>query len=163
MLSGLFVPCTVLAAQPQSQLAAGFGVVVTEGWVRSIGPGQQSTAAYMKLKAPVNVQLIDVSTPAAEVAEVHEMILDGNVMKMRARPYLELPAGTTVEMKPGGIHVMLMLLNQPLLKKARIPLTLRFKSSQGLESTLAVTLPVVSAAPGSASAKPAVVSAKPVR
>ena len=108
MLIRSFVAATALglcfagsaAAQP---------VEVTEGWVRVSVQGQKATGAFMKLTAKETTRLVGVSTAVAGVAEVHEMKMDGDVMKMRAlADGLELPAGKTVELKPGGFHVMLM-------------------------------------------------------
>ena len=86
------------------------------------------------------------------MAEVHEMKMDGDVMKMRAVPSLDLPAGKKVELKPGGYHVMLMDLKAPLAKDSTIPLTLLFKDAKGTESKLELKLPVATAAPGASSA-----------
>jgi len=89
------------------------------------------------------------------VTEVHEMKLDGDVMRMRAVPVLELPAGKPVELKPGGFHVMLLDLKAPLAKDSTVPLTLTFKDAKGVESKLDLTVPVATSAPGTPSAAPA--------
>jgi hypothetical protein len=86
----------------------------------------------------------------AGVTEVHEMKMEGDVMKMRAVPALDLPAGKTVELKPGGYHVMLLDLKAPLPKDGTVPLTLVFKDAQGVESRVELKLPVSMAAPGAA-------------
>jgi copper(I)-binding protein len=71
----------------------------------------------MSITAKDGARLVGASSPVAGVAEVHEMKMDGDVMKMRAvEGGLELPAGKTVELKPGGYHVMLMDLKAPLPK-----------------------------------------------
>ena len=101
----------------------------------------------MSLTAPKALTLVGVSTPAAGIAEVHEMKMDGDVMKMREMPALDLPAGKTVNFKPGGLHVMLMDLKQPFTKGNRVPMTLRFKDATGVESKLTVMLPVAMTAP----------------
>jgi copper(I)-binding protein len=79
------------------------------------------------------------------------MKMEGDVMKMRAVTALELPAGKTVALKPGGFHVMLMDLKTPLKKDSTIPLTLRFKDAQGKESTLDLQVNVSTQAPGASS------------
>jgi periplasmic copper chaperone A len=90
--------------------------------------------------------LVAASSPVAGVTEVHEMKMDGNVMKMRAvEGGLELPAGKTVELKPGGFHVMLMDLKAALPKDSTIPLTLVFKDAKGVESKLELKVPVATA------------------
>jgi len=73
--------------------------------------------------------------------------MDNNVMKMRAVPGLDLPAGKAVELKPGGYHVMLMDLKAPLKKDTTIPLTLVFKDAKGVESKTELKVPVNAAAP----------------
>jgi copper(I)-binding protein len=91
------------------------------------------------------------------VVEVHEMKMDGDIMKMRAvQGGLDLPAGKAVELKPGGYHVMLMDLNAPLPKDSTVPLTLVFKDAKGVESKVELKVPVASVAPGAkADAAPA--------
>ena len=122
-------------------------VDVKDAWVRSSVPGQMGTGAFMKITAKTGTQLVGVSSPVAGVGEVHEMKMDGDIMKMRALPALDLPAGKTVELKPGGYHVMLMDLKQPLLKDSKVPLTLTFKDAKGIQSKLDLTLPVSNVAP----------------
>lgn len=132
-------------------------VDVKDAWARATVPGQQATGAFMKLTAKDGARLVEVRTPVAGVAEIHEMKMDGNVMQMRAvQGGLELPAGKTVELKPGGYHVMLMDLKAPLQKDSTIPLTLVFKDAKGVQSTLEVKMPVAMAAPsGRSDAMPA--------
>lgn len=122
-------------------------VDVKKAWVRSAVPGQMGTGAFMQLTARAGTQLVGVSSPLAGVSEVHEMKMDGDVMKMRAVPVLDLPAGKAIELKPGGYHVMLMDLKQPLPKNSKVPLTLLFKNAKGIESKLEISVPVSSSAP----------------
>ena len=88
--------------------------VVKEPWVRGTVAQQTATGMFAQITSATGGRLVSVSSPLAGVVEIHEMSMDGNVMKMRAVPALELPAGKTVELKPGGYHVMLMDLKQPL-------------------------------------------------
>ena len=69
----------------------------------------------------------------AGIVELHEMRMDGNVMKMRAVPGIDIPAGTKVELKPGGYHVMLIELKDPLAEGREFPLTLEFEKSGTIE------------------------------
>ena len=117
-------------------------IEVKDAWVRASVQGQMATGAFMKLKSKDGAQLVSVSTPVAGIAEVHEMKMEGDVMKMRAVPALDLPAGTTVELKPGGYHVMLMDLKTALKKDSTVPMTLVFKDAKGVQSTLALKVPV---------------------
>ena len=123
-------------------------VEVKDAWVRSTVPGQKGTGAFMKITAKDGVRLVGVSSPAAGVGEMHEMKMEGDIMKMRALSSLDLPAGKAIELKPGGYHIMLMDLKQPMVKDSKVPLTLLFKDAKGVESKLELSVPVSSVAPG---------------
>ncbi len=128
-------------------------VDVRAGWARATVQGQRATGAFMTLTAKDATRLVGISSPVAGVAEVHEMKMDGDVMKMRAvEGGLDLPAGKAVELKPGGYHVMLMDLKTPLKKDTTIPVTLLFKDAKGVASKLELKLPVSSTPPAGASA-----------
>lgn len=103
---------------------ASAAVTVEDAWVRATAPGQKVGAAYMKLRSSEDASLVGVKTSVTPQAEVHEMSMQGGVMKMRRIPALALPATQTVELKPGGYHLMLMNLAQPLKAGERVPLTL---------------------------------------
>jgi len=117
-------------------------VKIDEPWARATVPGQKATGVFMKLTATQAGQLVGVSSPVAGVAEVHEMKMDGNVMKMAAVPAIDLPAGKPVALQPGGYHVMLMDLKGPLAKDTSVTITLKFKDSKGVVSQQEVKLPV---------------------
>lgn len=118
-------------------------VEVRDAWVRQTVPGQSGTGAFMKLTAPSGTRLVGASTSAAGVAELHEMKMEGDTMRMRELTGgLELPPRQTVELKPSGQHVMLMDLKQPIAKGGSIPLTLRFEDAKGVKSSLQVDVPV---------------------
>ena len=127
-------------------------VQVTDAWVRATVPGQKGTGAFMKLTAKEGTRLVGISSPVAGVAEVHEMKMENDIMKMRALPALDLPAGKTVELKSGGNHVMLMDLKQPLAKDSTVPLTLVFKNAKGAESKVELKVPVSAVAPEASAA-----------
>lgn len=135
----------LLQAHAQAQT-----LTVQDAWARPTVAGQKTSGAYMKITARENLQLVGASSPVAGVTEVHEMKMEGDVMKMRALPVLELPAGKTVELKPGGYHVMLMDLKTALPKDSSVPLTLVFKNAQGVQSRQDVTLRVGAPTPSSA-------------
>jgi periplasmic copper chaperone A len=106
--SAVAVPALSLVA------AANEPITVSNGWVRATVAGQKGSGAFMKITVKEGTRLTSVSSPVAGVAEVHEMKMEGDVMKMRAVPMLDIPAGGTVELKPGGYHLMLMDLKQAL-------------------------------------------------
>ncbi len=122
-------------------------VEIKDAWVRTAVPGQKATGAFMKITSKDGTRLVAVASPVAGVAEVHEMKMDGGVMTMRAvNGGLELPAGKTIELKPGGYHVMLMDLKAALPKETTVPLTLVFKDAKGAETRLELKVPVATAA-----------------
>jgi len=122
-------------------------VEVKDAWARATVAGQTASGAFMKITAKEVAQLVGADSSAAEVVEVHEMRLEGNVMRMRAAPVIDLPVGQTVELKPGGYHVMLMDLKAPLKAGSSLPLTLTFKNAKGVESKVQLQVPVRTAAP----------------
>jgi copper(I)-binding protein len=117
-------------------------VTVKEAWVRATVPQQQATGAFMQLNAAKDTRLVSASSPVTPVVEVHEMAMQDNVMRMRQVPALELPAGKTVELKPGGYHVMLLDLKQQVKEGDTVPLTLVFEGKDGKRETLEVKAPV---------------------
>ena len=125
-------------------VAVGVATVdVRDAYVRQSVAGQSGTGAFMKLTSPSGSRLVGISTPAAGVAEVHQMKMDGDTMRMRAVPGgLDLPAGQVVELKPGGYHVMLMDLKEALPKGATVPFTLHFEDAKGAKTALELKLPV---------------------
>jgi copper(I)-binding protein len=142
-----------LALGGMAALAQTAAVQVEGAWARATVQGQKSTGAFMNLTAKDATRLVGVASPVAGVAEVHEMKMEGDVMKMRGLPSLDLPAGKKVELKQGGgYHIMLMDLKAPLAKDSTIPVTLLFKDAKGVESRLELKLPVGTAAPGAAGA-----------
>ncbi len=124
------------------------GIQIDGAWVRTAVPGQQGTGGFMKITAKQDMTLVGISSPVAGVSEVHEMSMDGGVMKMRALPNgIDLPAGKTVELKPGGMHLMLMDLKQALTKDSTIPVTLMFKDKAGKDLKMEIKVPVSARAP----------------
>jgi copper(I)-binding protein len=118
-------------------------VDVSDAWARGTVPGQSATGVFMTLQAHQATTLVGVSTPAAANAEVHEMKLEGTLMKMRALPNgLPLPANQPVQLKPGGYHIMLTDLKAPLRKGDNVALTLRFETADHKKTEQQVQVPV---------------------
>ncbi|MBL0917883.1 MAG: copper chaperone PCu(A)C [Hydrogenophaga sp.] len=151
----LFIACSLaLSASAWAQSP----VQVQDAWARATVAQQSATGAFMKLTAPTATRLVEVRSPLAGIVEVHEMKLDGDVMRMRAVPVLPLPAGQTVELKPGGFHVMLMDLKGPVKAGDTVPLSLVFEGADGKRFTQdvkatarALAAPAPAAAGGSGS------------
>jgi periplasmic copper chaperone A len=102
-------------------------------------PGQPVGGAYLKItnSGPPD-RLVSVSTPQAKSAELHTMSMQGDVMRMREVTAFELPAGKTIELKPGGNHIMLMGLQTPLKAGSSFPITLKFEHAGDLVVSLTV-------------------------
>jgi len=118
-------------------------VTVTGAWVRGTVPKQQATGAFMKLKSTEDVSLVNAASPSANIVEIHEMTMRGNVMAMRSIDDIPLPAGKVVELKPGGFHVMLIDLVKPLAKGDKVPITLTFVGKEGKRSKLEIKAEVL--------------------
>ncbi len=103
-------------------------VDITDAWVRATVQGQKATGAFMNLTAKTDSRLVGVKTDAAAVAEIHEMKMEKDVMRMKRVTVLPLPAGKTVSLKPGSYHVMLMGLKEPLPLDSHVQLTLCLKT-----------------------------------
>lgn len=115
----------VLAGLLSAGAVAAADLEVANPWVRGTVPAQKATGAFMQLSSKGGVSLVGVASPAAKVVEIHEMVMDNNVMKMRALPRLEVEAGKVLELKPGSYHVMLIDLKKPLSKGEIVPITLQ--------------------------------------
>ncbi|MCE2678145.1 MAG: copper chaperone PCu(A)C [Burkholderiaceae bacterium] len=128
-------------------------VDITDAWVRATVQGQKATGAFMNLTAKTDSRLVGVKTDAAAVAEIHEMKMEKDVMRMKRVSVLPLPAGKTVSLKPGSYHVMLMGLKEPLPLDSHVQLTLMFEDAKGVKSQQELHLMTTQNAPG-ATGKP---------
>lgn len=121
-----------LAAASHAQVEA------RAAWVRATVQGQTTAGAYMQLASAERVSLVGAESPAAGSAEIHETRMEGKVMRMRALSRLELPPRKTVELKPGGYHIMLLSLVRPLKKGEVVPIRLRVEMTDKSVRTLEV-------------------------
>ncbi|HSJ81235.1 MAG TPA: copper chaperone PCu(A)C [Thiobacillus sp.] len=112
-------------------------VSVTDAWARATMPGQKVSGAYMQIRSDADARLVSASSTAVPRVEVHEMKMDGDVMRMREVKAIDLPKGKTVSLEPGGFHIMLMNLPKPIAAGEVIPLTLVVESG-GKQQTLEV-------------------------
>jgi copper(I)-binding protein len=133
---GLLALPTVAMAQ---EFKAG-GITVVAPWARATPGGTKVGGAFLELKAAPGAgdRLVSVSSPVAGTVEIHEHINEGGIMKMRRVDGLAVPGGASVTLKPGGYHLMLMDLKQPLKQGDKVGLTLTFEKA----GTLAVEGPV---------------------
>jgi copper(I)-binding protein len=126
----LSLACTSVLAQ----------VSVTDPWVRATVPQQKATGAFMQLSSAKGTRLVDARSPVAR-AEIHEMAVQDHVMRMRQISGLDLPAGQSVALKPGGYHIMFFDLKQPVKEGDVIPLTLVFEDKDKKRETLELQVP----------------------
>ena len=116
-------------------------VTVQEPWVRGTVAEQKGTGMFARITSAQPARLVSASSPAAGIVEIHEMTMQGDVMRMRAIPGLDLPAGKPVELKPGWLHLMLINLKQPLEPGKTVPVTLVVETG-GKRESIEVKVPV---------------------
>lgn len=114
---------------------------VQDPWIRGTVAQQKATGLFAQITAPTDARLVAAQAAVAGVVEIHEMTMDGSIMRMRAIPGLDLPAGKSVVLKPGGYHVMLMDLKRPLQTGESVPVTLIFERN-GQRETIDLQAPV---------------------
>ena len=119
-------------------------VQVADALCRPTPVGRQTTGCYLTLTAAADDRLMSVSSPVAGRAQVHESRMESNMMMMhQLRDGLPLPAGQAVELKPGGNHIMLLAVAEPLKVGDTVALTLTFASAPPVETTAPVGQPAL--------------------
>ena len=121
-----------------SSVAAHAEVKVTDAWVRATVPQQKATGAFMQLTSTQDTHLVEIRSGAASMAQLHKIKMVDNVMRMREAEGLDLVANKTVELKPGGYHIMLMGLNAQAKVGDVIPLMLVFENKDKKRETITV-------------------------
>ncbi|WP_323144379.1 copper chaperone PCu(A)C [Massilia phyllosphaerae] len=116
-------------------------IIVSDPWVRATVPGQHATGAFLHIQSRTDSKLVRANSPIARVVEVHKMTMEHDVMRMRQIPYLPLPAGRSVELRPGGYHIMLIELKRQVKEGDKIPLSLVFERQDGRLETIKVEAP----------------------
>ena len=116
-------------------------MTVSEPWIRATVAQQPTAGAYMQLHSSANARLVSAQSPLAAKVEIHEMSMQDNIMRMREVDGLTLPAGKTIELKPGSYHLMLTGLKQPLKAGEHVPMTLTIEQD-GKQETIALDVPV---------------------
>ena len=122
---------TVEAASPGPALP-----IVSNVWVKTTVPGGSVSAAYMHIKSATTLKLVKAESSLAGIVEIHDMKMNGGVMQMKALDSLDIAVGKTVELKPGGTHVMLMKVKEPIRKGDKVPLTLTFEGADKKVTTI---------------------------
>ena len=144
MKSNIFVVmCAVMgiaiSGTAFSQAASVGAIKIENAYTRATVPGQQVAGGFMKIENKgVADQLLSASSPAAGEVQLHEMAMDGNVMKMRQVKDIAVPAGGAVELKPRGLHLMFMNIKTPLLAGQTVPVKLKFAKAGEVEVKIPV-------------------------
>jgi hypothetical protein len=104
------------------------GIIVTDAWVRQPNPATKMGSAFLTIenRTPAPVSLVSVTSPAAKTIEMHETVMAGGVMSMRRVHGIPIPPGRAATLEPGGLHLMLVGLTEPLRPGDRIDLVLQF-------------------------------------
>lgn len=131
-----FTLLLTLGAQAQAQTTA------TDPWVRGTVATQKATGLFVQLSSAQGGRLVSASSPLAGRVEIHEMAVADGVMRMREISALELPAGKAVALKPGGYHLMLMDLKQPMKAGDTVPVTLVIEGAGKKREALELQVPV---------------------
>ncbi len=129
-----------VGAAPVFAAGAADDIGVKDPYARAVPPGQPNSAAFLGLSnnGAASHALVGAKSTAADVVELHTHLMEGGMMKMRRVPRIEVPAGQTVSLQPGGLHLMLIGLKQPLKPENPIDLTLVFED----DSTQELRIPV---------------------
>jgi copper(I)-binding protein len=107
-------------------------------WARATPGHAENGAAYLTIVSPTADRLTAASSPVAKKAELHKMSMEGGVMRIRPLAAIDIPAGQTVTLSPGGMHIMLLGLTQPLHQGKSFPLTLSFEHAGPRLVTVAI-------------------------
>ena len=128
-----------LAGSIQAQEAKVGSIKIENAYVRATAPGQPAAGAFMKIENSGSAdQLVSASSPAAGEVQLHQMSMEGNVMKMGQVKDIAVPANGSVDLKPGGYHIMLMNIKAPLRAGETVPVKLKFAKAGEVEVKLPV-------------------------
>lgn len=137
----LLTLCASIALSVPAAAAEGDrSVKIANAWLRAPAAGQKTAAAYVELTSAHNAALVAAGSPAASRVEMHSSSVEGGVMRMRALPRIDLAAGQTVKLAPGGLHLMLIDLKQSLKAGDVVPLTLSFQPTGPSAGTSLTTI-----------------------
>ena len=132
ILRAAAVALALAAAAAQAQ------VKVDNPWVRGAVPGQLATGAFLDITSARDAVLVKAESPIAATVEVHAMEMKNNLMTMRQVPKIDLPAGKQVRLAPGGFHIMLMDLKQPVKNGESVPIRLTIEYPDRKRETVEV-------------------------
>ena len=124
-------------------------VDVSNAWARATVPAQTVGGVYLEIRSPIPAKLVRAASPVAGRTELHKMSMENGVMKMSPVDAIDLPAGQSVKLAPGGLHVMLLDLKRPLKAGESVPLALTVERADKSQSTIEIKAQVrdISGAP----------------
>lgn len=133
---------SVLAAIPLPA-HAGTALKVSNAWVRAVPPVSKNSAGYLLIENAGGTAdvLLGASVEKARVTEIHEMVRDGDTMIMRHRDEIPVPANGSAALAPGGLHLMLIDLQQPLQVGEKLDAVLRFRNAGEVKVVMEVRMP----------------------
>lgn len=141
LMTNLVRALALMALLTGGSAAAG-QLTITGAWARATPPGARTGAAYLTFANDGAADtLLEASTPSARTVEIHTHIVEGGLQRMVELAELTLPAGQTVVLQPGGLHLMLIDLTAPLAPGATVALSLRFAAA----GTVELEVPVIDA------------------
>ena len=110
-------------------------VEIGEPWARATAPGAKVAAGYLVVrnKAPAAERLLSATSPAAVRVETHVTVKDGDIMRMREVKGYAVPANGSLELKPGGSHLMFIDIRQPFKEGDKLPVVLKFQRAGELK------------------------------
>jgi len=151
-LNALTISLITLVCSTAMAQALADGIAVHEPWIRASVPGQTNGAGYAEVKNSRNLPaaIVSVTSDRADKMELHTIVREGGVAKMREVPTIAVPANGSVKLAPGGYHIMFIGLKQPFTAGETIPVTLRFDDGQSATVQFAVR-PATYTAPSSQS------------
>ena len=130
--AAVLAACTIMAQPAAAQPAP--GVTATNPWARATTPGVSTGGIYVTLTSPAGDRLVSATSPAAAKADVHEMQMNGDIMRMRElKGGLPLPPGQAVTLGPSGTHIMLEGLKAPLTRGSVVPVHLMFEKAPPID------------------------------
>ena len=117
-------------------------VEVRDAWIRATVPSARSSGLFMRIRSAQDAQLVEVRSSVAGVAEIHQMRMDGQMMRMQTVDAIDLPAGQAVNLAAGGYHIMLMDLKRQLKEGETVPVTLVMRNMGKVTLTQDVSVTV---------------------
>jgi len=143
----LYFVLTVLVAMLLACSKEAPEIYITDNWVRATAEGQDVGAAYMTITSASDTSLVKVESSASDSIEIHSMSMENGIMKMRMLEQLDLKAKTPNKLAPGGFHLMLFDLKNPLKAGETVSFSLHFKNEAGKETLVTISSPILTEQP----------------